>query len=163
MNNNFKRTTELVLAWIGNIFLILTAGLFSYLAFSNTTKELLNSNEFRTTVESNLSSYSNVDNISFTDLISIIHIIFTAFAAMFIISLILALIATFTIKKRILSAILFIIAALLTGIFTVGYLIPVYLPYLVAGLMLIFRKPPMDDNKYDNYNNNKTIDKMEYI
>lgn len=163
MNNNFKRTTELVLAWIGNIFLILTSALFSYLAFSNTTKELLNSDEFKATVERNLSSYSNVDNISFNDLIDIIHIIFVSFAAVFFVSLILALIATFTIKKRILSAILFILAALITGILTVGYLIPVYLPYLIAGLMLIFRKPPTDDSKYDNYSDNKKVDKIEYI
>ena len=51
-----------------------------------------------------------------------------------------ALLATFLMKKRIFSGILFLLLAIVVAIGTVGVLIPVYLFYFIVAIMLFVRK-----------------------
>ena len=62
------------------------------------------------------------------------------YSALLIALVIVALLATFLMKKRILSAILFLLLAIVVAVSTVGVLIPVYLFYFIVAIMLFVRK-----------------------
>ena len=62
------------------------------------------------------------------------------YSVLLIVLVVVALLATFLMKKRILSGILFLLLAIVIAIGTVGLLIPVYLFYFIVAIMLFVRK-----------------------
>ena len=83
-----------------------------------------------------------------------------------VLTLVLALIASFTMRARIVSGILFLIAALIIGFMTVGALFPVYLLYLIVAVMLFVRKAPKQEVEVTDYTNTAdkpVVDKIEYL
>ena len=69
------------------------------------------------------------------------------YSVLLIVLVVVALLATFLMKKRILSGILFLLLAIVIAIGTVGLLIPVYLFYFIVAIMLFVRKERPEEYK----------------
>ena len=88
------------------------------------------------------------------------------YAVVAIIALVIALIASFTMRARIVSGILFLISAVLVGFMTAGVLIPVYLLYFVVAVMLFVRKAPKNTDNSDftqTTSEKPEIERLEYL
>ena len=78
------------------------------------------------------------------------------YSVLLIVLVVVALLATFLMKKRILSGILFLLLAIVIAIGTVGLLIPVYLFYFIVAIMLFVRKErPEEYQETVNYRKDK--------
>lgn len=66
------------------------------------------------------------------------------YSVLLIVLVVVALLASFLMKKRILSGILFLVLAIVVAVGTVGLLVPVYLFYFVVAIMLFVRKERPD-------------------
>ena len=62
------------------------------------------------------------------------------YSVLLIVLVVVALLATFLMKKRILSGVLFLVLAIVVAAGTVGLLVPVYLFYFIVAIMLFVRK-----------------------
>lgn len=130
-----KRTAEKVMGIIGVVLIALIG------AFSGVMLALTGNEEIRTEM---IKVMSSNQNISGTDAIATIDGIFTFLLWGSVISVILALIALFTLKKNaraILSGIFFILAAISTAISaTLLGTIPAIL-FLITGILALVKKP----------------------
>ena len=88
------------------------------------------------------------------------------YAVVAIIVLVIALIASFTMRARIVSGILFLISAVLVGLMTAGVLIPVYLLYFIVAVMLFARRVPKNTDNSDftqTTSEKPEIERLEYM
>ena len=140
----FKRTVEKVLAWIANIILIVLTGVLAYGSFFKISV-IKDNQEFLNIFKSELEKNPNGANLNGVNLSAEQIIDYTIqglkmYSVLLIVLVVLALLATFLMKKRILSGILFLLLAIVIAIGTVGLLIPVYLFYFIVAIMLFVRK-----------------------
>ena len=140
----FKRTVEKVLAWIANVILIVLTGVFAYSSVFKISV-LKDNPEFLNLFKSELEKNPNGANLNGVNLSAEQIIDYTIqglkmYSVLLIVLVVVALLATFLMKKRILSGILFLLLAIVIAIGTVGLLIPVYLFYFIVAIMLFVRK-----------------------
>ena len=135
----FKRTVEKVLAWIANVILIVLTGVLAYSSFFKISV-LKDNPEFLNLFKSELEKNPNGVNLSAEQIIDYTIQGLKMYSALLIVLVVVALLATFLMKKRILSGILFLLLAIVIAIGTVGLLIPVYLLYFIVAIMLFVRK-----------------------
>lgn len=135
----FKRTVEKVLAWIANVILIVLTGVLAYSSFFKISV-LKDNPEFLKLFKSELEKNPNGVNLSAEQILDYTIQGLKMYSVLLIVLVVVALLATFLMKKRILSGILFLLLAIVIAIGTVGVLIPVYLFYFIVAIMLFVRK-----------------------
>ena len=135
----FKRTVEKVLAWIANVILIVLTGVLAYSSFFKISV-LKDNPEFLNLFKSELEKNPNGVNLSAEQILDYTIQGLKMYSALLIVLVVVALLATFLMKKRILSGILFLLLAIVVAVGTVGVLIPVYLFYFIVAIMLFVRK-----------------------
>ena len=140
----FKRTVEKVLAWIANVILIVLTGVLAYGSFFKISV-IKDNQEFLNIFKSELEKNPNGANLNGVNLSAEQIIDYTIqglkmYSVLLIVLVVVALLATFLMKKRILSGVLFLLLAIVIAIGTVGLLIPVYLFYFIVAIMLFVRK-----------------------
>ena len=140
----FKRTVEKVLAWIANIILIVITGFLAYGSFFKVSV-LKDNQEFLNLFKEELAKNPNGANLNGVNLSAEQLLDYTIqglkmYSVLLIVLVVIALLATFLMKKRILSGILFLVLAIVVAVGTVGLLVPVYLFYFIVAIMLFVRK-----------------------
>ena len=135
----FKRTVEKVLVWIANVILIVLTGVLAYSSFFKISV-LKDNPEFLNLFKSELEKNPNGVNLSAEQILDYTIQGLKMYSVLLIVLVVVALLATFLMKKRILSGILFLLLAIVIAIGTVGLLIPVYLFYFIVAIMLFVRK-----------------------
>ena len=140
----FKRTVEKVLAWIANVILIVLTGVLAYGSFFKISV-IKDNQEFLNIFKSELEKNPNGANLNGVNLSAEQILDYTIqglkmYSVLLIVLVVVALLATFLMKKRILSGVLFLLLAIVIAIGTVGLLIPVYLFYFIVAIMLFVRK-----------------------
>ena len=135
----FKRTGEKVLAWIANVILIVLTGFLAYGTFFKISV-LKDNPEFLNLFKSELEKNPNGVNLSAEQILDYTIQGLKMYSVVLIVLVVVALLATFLMKKRILSGILFLLLAIVVAVGTVGVLIPVYLFYFIVAIMLFVRK-----------------------
>ena len=135
----FKRTVEKVLAWIANVILIVLTGVLAYGSFFKISV-IKDNPEFLNLFKSELEKNPNGVNLSAEQILDYTIQGLKMYSVLLIVLVVVALLATFLMKKRILSGVLFLLLAIVIAIGTVGVLIPVYLFYFIVAIMLFVRK-----------------------
>ena len=135
----FKRTVEKVLAWIANVILIVLTGFLAYGSFFKISV-LKDNQEFLNLFKQEIAKNPNGVNLSAEQIIDYTIQGLKIYSSLLIVLVIVALLATFLMKKRILSAILFLLLAIVIAVGTVGLLVPVYIFYFIVAIMLFVRK-----------------------
>ena len=135
----FKRTVEKVLAWIANIILIVITGFLAYGSFFKISV-LKDNQEFLNLFKEELAKNPNGVNLSADQLLDYTIQGLKMYSVLLIVLVVVSLLASFLMKKRILSGILFLLLAIVVAVGTVGVLIPVYLLYFIVAIMLFVRK-----------------------
>ena len=148
----FSRKVEKILAWIANVIMILVTGLLSLGAFSSQLATVFKQKEFEPVL------YNLLQDPGIASLVKVYTIVAIG-------ALLLALIASFTMKARIVSGILFLLSAIVIGVMTVGMLLPVYLLYFIVAIMLFVKKAPKDpiDTDFTQTPEKPEIDRLEYL
>ena len=147
----FKRTVEKVLAWIANVILIVLTGFLAYGSFFKVSV-LKDNQEFLNLFKDELAKNPNGVNLSAEQLLDYTIQGLKMYSVLLIVLVIVALLASFLMKKRILSGILFLLLAIVVAVGTVGVLIPVYLLYFIVAIMLFVRKEnPAEYQETVNY------------
>ena len=133
-----NRKIEKTLAWIANIILISVVILMYTGFFKRQLEAIFLTPEF---VRFSLSSfadtfflYTKIDSYSLIEFFIIIIKLSALLIAL------LALLATFTMKYRIFSGVLFLFLAIMLAGITSGVAVPVYLLYFIVAIMLFVRK-----------------------
>ena len=133
-----SRKIEKTLAWIANIILISVAILMYTGYFKRQLEGIFLTPEF---VRLSLSSfaetfflYTKIDSYRVVEF----FIILIKFSAL--LTAVIALLATFTMKYRIFSGVLFLLLAIAIAGITSGVAVPVYLLYFIVAIMLFVRK-----------------------
>ena len=142
----FKRTVEKVLAWIANIILIVLTGFLAYGSFFKISL-LKDNQEFLNLFKEELAKNPNGVNLSAEQLLDYTIQGLKMYSVLLIVLVVVALLATFLMKKRILSGILFLVLAIVVAVGTVGVLVPVYLLYFIVAIMLFVRKERQEEYK----------------
>lgn len=164
----FSRKVEKILAWIANVIMILVTGLLSLGAFSSQLTTAFKQKEFEPVLY-NLLQDPGVESLlksSGLDIVSLLVLLVKIYTVVAIVALLLALIASFTMKARIVSGILFLLSAIVIGVMTVGVLLPVYLLYFIVAIMLFVRRPPKNTDNSDftqTTSEKPEIDRLEYM
>ena len=163
----FSRKVEKILAWIANVIMILITGLLSLGAFSSQLVTAFKQKEFEPILY-NLLQDPGIESLlksSGLDIVSLLVLLVKVYTIVAIVALLLALIASFTMKARIVSGILFLISAIIIGVMTVGILLPVYLLYFIVAIMLFARKAPKNpvDTDFTQTSEKPEIDRLEYM
>lgn len=164
----FSRKIEKILAWIANAIMILMTGLVSLGAFSGQLEAALKQPQIESMLNT-LATDQGVSAFLASSGMSITTLFVTAmrvYAVTGIITLVIALIASFTMRARIVSGILFLISAALVGLMTAGILIPVYLLYFIVAIMLFARRTPKNTDNSDftqTTSEKPEIDRLEYM
>ena len=163
----FSRKIEKILAWIANTIMILMTGLVSLGAFSGQLETVLKQPQIEPMLNA-LMMDQGVSTFLASSGMSITTLFVTAvkiYAVVGIITLIIALIASFTMRSRIVSGILFLISAALVGLMTAGVMIPVYLLYFIVAVMLFVRKAPKNNDTTDftQTSEKPEIERLEYM
>ena len=135
----FKRTVEKVLAWIANVILIVLTGFLAYGSFFKVSV-LKDNQEFLNLFKEELAKNPNGVNLTAEQLLDYTIQGLKLYSGLLIVLVIVALLATLLMKKRILSGILFLLLAIVVGVSTIGLLVPVYLFYFIVAIMLFVRK-----------------------
>ena len=164
----FSRKIEKILAWIANVIMILVTGLLSLGAFSSQLATAFKQQEFEPILYNLLQDPGVASLLKSTDLdiVSLLVLLVKIYAVVAIVALVLALIASVTMKARIVSGILFLLSAIVIGVMTVGLLIPVYLLYFIVAIMLFVRRPPKNNDNSDftqTTSEKPEIDRLEYM
>lgn len=164
----FSRKIEKILAWIANVIMILVTGLLSLGAFSSQLATAFKQQEFEPILYNLLQDPGVASLLKSTDLdiVSLLVLLVKIYAVVAIVALVLALIASVTMKARIVSGILFLLSAIVIGVMTVGLLIPVYLLYFIVAVMLFVRRPPKNNDNSDftqTTSEKPEIDRLEYM
>ena len=135
---SINRKTEKTLAWIANITLILVVILMYIGLFKRQLEAIFLTPEF---VRFSLSSfvdtfflYTKIDSYSLIEFFIIIIKLSALLIAL------IALLATFSMKHRIFSGVLFLLLAIMLAGITSGVAVPVYLLYFIVAIMLFVRK-----------------------
>ena len=135
---SINRKIEKTLAWIANIILILVVILMYTGFFKRQLEAIFLTPEF---VRFSLSSfadtfflYTKIDSYRLIEFFIIIIKLSALLTAL------LALLATFTMKHRIFSGVLFLLLAITIAGITSGVAVPVYLLYFIVAIMLFVRK-----------------------
>ena len=139
----FKRTVEKVLAWIANVILIVLTGFLAYGSFFKVSV-LKDNQEFLNLFKDELAKNPNGVNLSAEQLLDYTIQGLKIYSVLLIVLVVFALLATFLMKKRILSGVLFLVLAIVVAVGTVGLLVPVYLFYFIVAIMLFVRKERSD-------------------
>ncbi|MEZ7735283.1 hypothetical protein O3801_04875 [Gemella sp. 27098_8_149] len=133
-----NRKIEKTLAWIANIILISVVILMYTGFFKRQLEAIFLTPEF---VRFSLSSfadtfflYTKIDSYSLIEFFIIIIKLSALLIAL------LALLATFTMKHRIFSGVLFLFLAIMLAGITSGVAVPVYLLYFIVAIMLFAKK-----------------------
>ena len=163
----FSRKVEKILAWIANVIMIFITGLLSLGAFSSQLVTAFKQKEFEPILY-NLLQDPGIESLlksSGLDIVSFLVLLVKVYTIVAIVALLLALIASFTMKARIVSGILFLISAIVIGVMTVGILLPVYLLYFIVAIMLFARKAPKNpvDTDFTQTSEKPEIDRLEYM
>ena len=164
----FSRKVEKILAWIANVIMIFITGLLSLGAFSSQLVTAFKQKEFEPILY-NLLQDPGIESLlksSGLDIVSFLVLLVKVYTIVAIVALLLALIASFTMKARIVSGILFLISAIVIGVMTVGILLPVYLLYFIVAIMLFARKAPknpVDTDFIQTTSEKPEIDRLEYM
>lgn len=164
----FSRKVEKILAWIANVIMILVTGLLSLGAFSSQLTTAFKQKEFEPILY-NLLQDPGVESLlksSGLDIVSLLVLLVKIYTVVAIVALLLALIASFTMKARIVSGILFLLSAIVIEVMTVGILLPVYLLYFIVAVMLFVRRPPKNTDNSDftqTTSEKPEIDRLEYM
>ena len=164
----FSRKIEKILAWIANVIMMLMTGLVSLGAFSGQLEAALKQPQIESMLNT-LATDQGVSAFLASSGMSITTLFVTAmrvYAVAGIITLVIALIASFTMRAKIVSGILFLISAALVGLMTAGILIPVYLLYFIVAIMLFVRRTPKNtDNSYFTQTTSEKpeIERLEYM
>ncbi|MGM0851109.1 MAG: DUF4064 domain-containing protein [Bacillota bacterium] len=145
-----KRTGEVVMGVIG----IILSALFSIIGI--VLNMGMSNPEVMSQLEEGMESDPNIQNADMTagDISSIINAAESTGSYLVILGIIasiLGIIAVLTIvknKKPVLSGIMFIIAALVIGLGTIGFGFVPGLLFLIAGIMALVRKPKKTDPVY---------------
>ena len=135
----FKRTVEKVLAWIANIILIVLTGVLAYGSFFKISV-IKDNQEFLNLFKQEIAKNPNGVNLSAEQIIDYTIQGLKIYSSLLIVLVIVALLATFLRKKRILSAILCLLLARVIAVGTGGLLVPVYIFYFIVAIMLFVRK-----------------------
>ena len=135
----FKRTVEKVLAWIANIILIVLTGVLAYGSFFKISV-IKDNQEFLNLFKEESAKNPNGVNLSAEQILDYTIQGLKMYSVLLIVLVVVALLATFLMKKRILSGVLFLLLAIVVAVGTVGVLIPVYLFYFIVAIMLFVRK-----------------------
>ena len=147
----FNRRVEKVLAWIANVILIVLTGFLSYGSFFKISV-LKDNQEFLNLFKQEIAKNPNGVNLSAEQILDYTIQGLKMYSVLLIALAVVALLATFLMKKRILSGILFLLLAIVTAVGTVGVLIPVYLFYFIVAIMLFVRKErPKEYQETVNY------------
>lgn len=135
---SINRKIEKTLAWIANIILISVVILMYAGLFKRQLEAIFLTPEF---VRFSLSSfvdtfflYTKIDSYRLIEFFIIIIKLSALLTAL------LALLATFTMKHRIFSGVLFLLLAITIAGITSGVAVPVYLLYFIVAIMLFVRK-----------------------
>lgn len=135
---SINRKIEKTLAWIANIILISVVILMYAGFFKRQLEAIFLTPEF---VRFSLSSfvdtfflYTKIDSYRLIEFFIIIIKLSALLTAL------LALLATFTMKHRIFSGVLFLLLAITIAGITSGVAVPVYLLYFIVAIMLFVRK-----------------------
>jgi len=164
----FSRKIEKILAWIANVIMILMTGLVSLGAFSGQLETALQQPQIESMLNT-LATDQGVSAFLVSSGMSITTLFVTAmrvYAVAGIITLVIALIASFTMRAKIVSGILFLISAALVGLMTAGILIPVYLLYFIVAIMLFVRRTPKNTDNSDftqTTSEKPEIERLEYM
>ena len=164
----FSRKIEKILAWIANVIMILMTGLVSLGAFSGQLETALQQPQIEPML-STLAADQGISAFLASSGMSITTLFVTAmrvYAVAGIITLVIALIASFTMRAKIVSGILFLISAALVGLMTAGILIPVYLLYFIVAIMLFVRRTPKNTDNSDftqTTSEKPEIERLEYM
>lgn len=164
----FSRKIEKILAWIANVIMILMTGLVSLGAFSGQLETALQQPQIESMLNT-LATDQGVSAFPASSGMSITTLFVTAmrvYAVAGIITLVIALIASFTMRAKIVSGILFLISAALVGLMTAGILIPVYLLYFIVAIMLFVRRTPKNTDNSDftqTTSEKPEIERLEYM
>ena len=133
-----SRKIEKTLAWIANIILILVVILMYTGFFKRQLEAIFLTPEFlRFSLSSFVDTfflYTKIDSYSLIEFFIIIIKLSALLIAL------LALLATFTMKHRIFSGVLFLFLAIMLAGITSGVAVPVYLLYFIVAIMLFVRK-----------------------
>ena len=135
----FKRTVEKILAWCANVILIVLTGVLAYNSFFKISA-LKDNQEFLNLFKDEIAKNSNGVNLSAEQIIDYTIQGIKIYSVLLIVLVVVALLATFLMKKRILSGVLFLVLAIVVAVGTVGLLVPVYLFYFIVAIMLFVRK-----------------------
>ena len=135
----FKRTVEKVLAWIANVILIVLTGVLAYGSFFKISV-IKDNQEFLNLFKEEIAKNPNGVNLSAEQILDYTIQGLKIYSVLLIVLVVVALLATFLMKKRILSGVLFLLLAIVVAVGTVGVLIPVYLFYFIVAIMLFVRK-----------------------
>ena len=147
----FNRRVEKVLAWIANVILIVLTGFLAYGSFFKISV-LKDNQEFLNLFKQEIAKNPNGVNLSAEQILDYTIQGLKMYSVLLIVLAVVALLATFLMKKRILSGILFLLLAIVTAVGTVGVLIPVYLFYFIVAIMLFVRKErPKEYQETVNY------------
>ena len=135
----FKRTVEKILAWCANFILIVLTGVLAYNSFFKISA-LKDNQEFLNLFKDEIAKNSNGVNLSAEQIIDYTIQGIKIYSVLLIVLVVVALLATFLMKKRILSGVLFLVLAIVVAVGTVGLLVPVYIFYFIVAIMLFVRK-----------------------
>ena len=164
---SFSRKIEKILAWIANVIMILVTGLMSLGAFSGQLETALRQPELEQMLYNLLQDPAMKSLMDSTrmDIVTLLATAVKIYAVGAIVVVVLVLIASFTMRARIVSGILFLISAVLVGLMTVGFLLPVYLLYFIVAVMLFARRPPKNNDTIDftQTSEKPEIDRLEYM
>ena len=135
---SINRKIEKTLAWIANITLILVVILMYTGLFKRQLEAIFLTPEFVRFSLSNFVDtfflYTKIDSYRLIEFFIIIIKLSALLIAL------LALLATFTMKHRIFSGVLFLLLAITIAGITSGFAVPVYLLYFIVAIMLFARK-----------------------
>ena len=164
----FSRKIEKILAWIANVIMILVTVLISLGAFSGQLETALRQPELEQMLASLLQDPAMKSLMDSTrmDIVTLLATAVKIYAVVAIVVVVLALIASFTMRARFVSGILFLIAAALVGLMTIGFLVPVYVLYFIVAIMLFARRPPKNTDNSDftqTTSEKPEIDRLEYM
>ena len=148
--------------------MILVTGLLSLGAFSSQLATAFKQKEFEPVLYNLLQDPAMKSLMDSTrmDIVTLLATAVKIYAVVAIVVVVLALIASFTMRARFVSGILFLIAAALVGLMTVGFLVPVYVLYFIVAIMLFVRRPPKNTDNSDftqTTSEKPEIDRLEYM
>ena len=133
-----SRRIEKTLAWIANIILISVVILMYTGYFKRQLEGIFLTPEFvRLSFSSWIETFVLYTRMEYYRLIEL-FIILIKFSAL--LTAVIALLATFTMKYRIFSGVLFLLLAIAIAGITSGVVAPVYLLYFIVAIMLFVRK-----------------------